>query len=141
MQSIKAVSDMRIKSQMDNYMTEVRNAVSSVTNSSALPVKNLIGKFNDQDLQDLRLEASFKINLDVCSIDEYLAFLKGLNDGWHSRSNNENEISSLVNSVSFDNLLSPNMRGETSRRYICHLLFKIEDAIKRLWGNSIPTNG
>ena len=132
MRSIKAVPDMRDKAQMDNYLTEVRNAVSSVTDSSALRVKNLIGKFNDRDAKDLRLAASYKIDLDICSIDEYLAFLKELSDGWHSRSNNENELSSLVNSVSFDNLLSTNMRGETSKNYIVHILFEIETKITNL---------
>ena len=103
MRSIKAVTNMRDKAEMDNYLTEVRNAVSSV--------KNLIGKFNDRDAKDLRLAASYKIDLDFCSIDEYLEFLKDLNDGWHSRSDNESAISSLVNSVSYDNLLSPERRN------------------------------
>ena len=115
MQSITAVPNMKIEADMNRYITQIRNAMTSVIDCNALPVKNLIGKFNDQDLQDLRLEASFKIDLDVCSIEEYLAFLRSLNVGWYSRSNNENEISSLVNSVSFDNLLSTNMRGETSK--------------------------
>ena len=96
MRSIKAVPDMRDKALMDKYLIEVRNALSSVTDSSALPVKNLIDKFTDKDAKDLRLAASFKIDLDVCSIEEYLAFLKGLNDCWHSRSYNESAISSTL---------------------------------------------
>ena len=83
-------------------------------------------------MKDLRLEASVKIDLDVCFVDEYLEFLKSLNGGWHSRPNNENEISSLVNSCSFGNLLSTNIREETSKNYIIHLLYDIEQIIKTL---------
>ena len=60
-------------------MTQVRNAMNSVTDCNSLSVKNLISKFNDKDLKDLRLEASVKIDLDVCSVEEYLVFLKSLN--------------------------------------------------------------
>ena len=117
MQSITAVSNMKNSSEMKRYLTQVIDAMNSVTDSNSLPVKNLTSKFTDQDLKDLRLEASVKIDLDVCSVDEYLEFLKGLNAEWHSRSNDENEISSLVNSCSFGNLLSTNMKEETSKNY------------------------
>ena len=118
MRSIKAVPDMREKVAMDNYLIEARNARGSVSDDSELPVKNLMEKFTAKDAEDIRLQASHKLDLDKCTVEKYLIFLQGLNDGWHSRSNNENEISNLVNSVSFDNLLSTNMKGETSRLYI-----------------------
>ena len=57
--------------------------MNSVTDCNSLPVKNIISKFNDKDLKDLRVEASVKIDLDVCSVEEYLVFLKSLNTGWH----------------------------------------------------------
>ena len=123
---------MRDKVAMDNYLIEAKNARGSVRDDSALPVKNLMEKFTAKDAQDIRLQASFKLNLDVCSVEDYLTFLQGLNVGWHSRSNNESEISSLVNSVSFDNLLSTNMKGETSRLYITNILYKLETSITSL---------
>ena len=132
MRTITAVPDMRNKVAMDNYLVEVKSALSSVSDASALPVKNLMDKFTAKDAKDIRLQASFKLNLDVCSVDDYLAFLRGLNDGWHSRSNNESAIYSLVNSVSYDNLLSTNMRGEISRLYITDILFKIKTNITNL---------
>ena len=68
------------------WMLTTENARISVTDDSALPVKNLMEKFTDKDAQDIRLQASVKLNLDECSVKDYLTFLQGLNDGWHSRS-------------------------------------------------------
>ena len=53
MRSIRAVPDMRDKASMDNYLIEVRNALSSVSDNSALPVKNLMEKITDKDAKDL----------------------------------------------------------------------------------------
>ena len=42
------------------------------TENARISVKNIMGKFTVKDDQDIRLE--------------YLTFLQGLNDDWHSRS-------------------------------------------------------
>ena len=66
---------MRDKQAMETYLLEVKNARIAVTDDSSLPVKNLIEKFSDKDAKDLRLQASYKLDLDDCSVEEYLAFL------------------------------------------------------------------
>ena len=48
------------------------NAMNSITDCNSLPVKNLISKFTDKDLKDLRLEASVTIALDVALLKSIL---------------------------------------------------------------------
>ena len=72
MQSITAVSNMKNEADMKLYLTQVNSAMNSVTYRNLLPVKNLISKFNPQDLKDLRLEASVRIALDVALLKSIL---------------------------------------------------------------------
>ena len=54
MQSIQAVSNMKNEAELTQYLTQVNRAMNSLTIRNSLPVKNLISKFNPQDLKDLR---------------------------------------------------------------------------------------
>ena len=129
MQSITAAAYMKNPSEMKRYLTQVTDAMNSVTDCTSLPVKNLMSQFAEQHLKDIRLEASCKIDLNACTVDQYLDFLRGLMKDWDARPNNKNEISSLVKSCNLVNLLSKNMKKETSRNFITHLFYEIEKRI------------